>query len=55
MYLNPSIQFVIALLVFHEPLASVQLATFLLIWTGLALYSWSAWQQRPGPAAATRT
>ncbi|MGM0534959.1 MAG: EamA family transporter RarD [Pseudomonadota bacterium] len=55
MYLNPSIQFVIALLVFNEPLASVQLATFLLIWTGLALYSWSAWQQRPGPAAATRT
>jgi len=47
MYLNPSIQFLIALLVFHEPLSAVQLGTFLLIWTGLALYSWSAWQSRP--------
>ncbi|MGE4534732.1 EamA family transporter RarD [Halomonas sp.] len=47
MYLNPTIQFFIALLVFGEPLSGVQLATFVLIWTGLALYSWSAWQSRP--------
>ncbi|MWJ28468.1 EamA family transporter RarD [Halomonas sediminis] len=47
MYINPSIQFLIALLVFHEPLSPIQLTTFLLIWTGLALYSWSAWQSRP--------
>ena len=53
MYLNPTIQFVIALLVFDEPLATAQLVTFLLIWTGLALYSWSAWQSRPGGARAT--
>ncbi len=46
MYLNPSIQFFIALLVFREPLSSIQLATFLLIWLGLALYSWSAWNER---------
>ncbi|MDN3520797.1 EamA family transporter RarD [Halomonas ramblicola] len=46
MYLNPSIQFAIALLVFGEPLSGVELATFALIWTGLALYSWSAWQSR---------
>lgn len=45
MYINPSIQFLIALLVFHEPLSTVQLATFGLIWVGLGLYSWSAWQQ----------
>ncbi|GHE19488.1 EamA family transporter RarD [Halomonas urumqiensis] len=44
MYLNPSIQFFIALLVFDEPLSGAQLVTFLLIWTGLVLYSWSAWQ-----------
>ncbi|MDI5891944.1 EamA family transporter RarD [Halomonas rhizosphaerae] len=55
MYLNPTIQFVIALLVFHEPLAPVQLATFMLIWTGLALYSWSAWQSRPREASAPAT
>ncbi|GAA3909104.1 EamA family transporter RarD [Halomonas cibimaris] len=45
MYINPSMQFLIALLVFNEPLSPVQLGTFALIWTGLALYSWSAWQQ----------
>ncbi|TDO02962.1 MULTISPECIES: EamA family transporter RarD [Halomonas] len=50
MYLNPTIQFVIALLVFHEPLAVPQLVTFVLIWIGLALYSWSAWQSRPREA-----
>ncbi|WP_136246750.1 EamA family transporter RarD [Halomonas borealis] len=46
MYLNPSIQFLIALFVFDEPLRPVQLVTFLIIWAGLALYSWSAWQRR---------
>ncbi|WP_043526155.1 EamA family transporter RarD [Litchfieldella xinjiangensis] len=50
MYLNPSIQFFIALLVFNEPLNAVQLTTFVLIWIGLALYSWSAWQSRPRTA-----
>ncbi|WP_136255794.1 EamA family transporter RarD [Onishia niordana] len=56
MYINPSIQFGIALLVFHEPLAPQQLASFLLIWVGLALYSWSAWSSRartsPAPASS---
>ncbi|MFC3392329.1 EamA family transporter RarD [Aidingimonas halophila] len=47
MYLNPTIQFMIALLVFHEPLSNAQLGTFVLIWIGLGLYSWSAWQGRP--------
>ncbi|PWV80472.1 EamA family transporter RarD [Halomonas sp. A11-A] len=46
MYINPTIQFGIALLVFGEPLTAVQLATFSLIWTALALYTWSAWQGR---------
>ncbi|MAX33618.1 chloramphenicol-sensitive protein RarD [Onishia taeanensis] len=46
MYINPSIQFGIALLVFHEPLAPLQLVSFLIIWLGLALYSWSAWSSR---------
>lgn len=46
MYINPTMQFLIALLVFREPLSSAQLATFVLIWAGLALYSWSAWHSR---------
>ncbi|QFT85148.1 EamA-like transporter family protein [Halomonas sp. THAF12] len=53
MYLNPSVQFLIALFVFDEPLEPTQLATFVLIWIGLALYSWSAWQRRaPSQARA---
>ncbi|MFO7647842.1 EamA family transporter RarD [Halomonas sp. 3H] len=55
MYINPSIQFLIALMVFREPLSMVQLATFLLIWAGLALYSWSAWRSRPRRASVTAT
>lgn len=54
MYLNPSIQFFIALLVFNEPLSRIQLATFLLIWIALALYSWSAWRSRPRLPAPAR-
>ncbi|HRD34271.1 MAG TPA: EamA family transporter RarD [Rhodocyclaceae bacterium] len=46
MYINPTMQFVIALLVFREPLSAAQLSGFVLIWAGLALYSWSAWQSR---------
>lgn len=52
MYLNPTIQFCIALLIFNEPLSPIQLATFVLIWIGLAMYSYSAWQQRPREKAA---
>ncbi|MGM0824099.1 MAG: EamA family transporter RarD [Pseudomonadota bacterium] len=52
MYINPSIQFLIALTVFNEPLSPIQLITFVMIWTGLALYSWSAWQSRPRQLAA---
>ncbi len=46
MYVNPTMQFATALLIFREPLSSVQLAAFVLIWIGLALYSWSAWRNR---------
>jgi chloramphenicol-sensitive protein RarD len=53
MYINPTIQFGIALLVFGEPMTAVQLATFALIWTALALYTWSAWQGRARREPAT--
>ncbi|MHA7879627.1 MAG: EamA family transporter RarD [Saccharospirillum sp.] len=51
MYINPSMQFLFALTVFGEPLTLVQLATFVLIWSSLALYSWSAWSGRTRLAA----
>ncbi|PRY65539.1 chloramphenicol-sensitive protein RarD [Vreelandella songnenensis] len=50
MYINPSIQFLIALFIFGESLGTIQLATFVMIWLGLALYSWSSWQSRPRQA-----
>lgn len=47
MYINPTLQFLIALLIFEEPLNSVQLISFVVIWFALGLYSWSSWQSRP--------
>lgn len=44
MYINPSIQFLIAVFVFKESISAPQLASFALIWLALLLYSWSAWQ-----------
>lgn len=45
MYINPTLQFLIALFVFNEPLNQVQLISFITIWIALALYSWSAWRE----------
>ncbi|MEH6670286.1 EamA family transporter RarD [Halopseudomonas sp.] len=44
MYINPSMQFVIALLVFNEAITPIQVASFALIWLALVLYSWSTWR-----------
>lgn len=46
MYINPTLQFALALLVFDEPLSGQKLLSFVLIWLALALYSWSAWHGR---------
>ncbi|HET8791444.1 MAG TPA: EamA family transporter, partial [Modicisalibacter sp.] len=52
MYINPTLQFFIALLIFQEPLAPIQLASFVLIWIGLVLYTYSAWQSHTQGKAA---
>ncbi|WP_156445804.1 EamA family transporter RarD, partial [Sphingomonas sp. CCH9-F2] len=39
-YIAPTLQFVEAVALFHEPLRPVHLVTFALIWTGCALYAW---------------
>ncbi len=49
MYINPTLQFFIALFVFGEAISLIQLISFIMIWTALALYSWSAWQSRERP------
>ncbi|MGQ7249594.1 EamA family transporter RarD [Halomonas sp. V046] len=46
MYINPTLQFFIALWIFGEPLDPVRFATFVLIWFGLALYSFSTWRRQ---------
>ncbi len=41
-YIAPSCTFLLAILVYGEPLHTSQLWTFILIWSALALYSWDA-------------
>lgn len=46
MYINPTMQFLIARFVFEEALSFELLVSFLVIWLALALYSCSAWFAR---------
>ena len=39
-FLAPTIGFILGLSVFDEPLRNVQLASFVLIWIAIALFSW---------------
>lgn len=41
-YLTPTMLFIFAIFIFGEPFLPIQLAAFVLIWIGLALYSWSS-------------
>lgn len=51
-YLAPTIQFLLAVWLFHEPLRPERLAGFVLIWVALALYSAeSLWRLRRGSPA----
>jgi len=45
MYINPTLQFATAVWLFDEPLQPARLVTFGLIWLGLAIYSWAAWEK----------
>ncbi|KAB2847868.1 MAG: EamA family transporter, partial [Hyphomicrobiaceae bacterium] len=38
-YMSPSLQFILALAVFHEPGGAVRLASFALIWTALIIFT----------------
>ena len=42
-YLTPTLQFLLAVVVYHEPLSVIYLAAFACIWLALALYSTDAW------------
>jgi chloramphenicol-sensitive protein RarD len=45
-YLTPTLQFLLAVLVYDEPFTKVHMITFGLIWTALAIYSIDVWRGR---------
>ncbi|MDS4013962.1 MAG: EamA family transporter RarD [Candidatus Accumulibacter sp.] len=45
MYINPTLQFVTAVWVFGEAMLMPRLLSFALIWSGLLVFSWSAWRE----------
>lgn len=49
-YVNPTLQFLVAVALFGEPFTRWHAVAFPLIWGGLALYSWDSWR-RPAIAA----
>ena len=46
-YIAPTMIFVTAIFVFDEPVGTVKIAAFVMIWTALALYSFSAFRAEP--------
>ena len=40
-YINPSIQFLVALLIFAEPMTDWHFGAFSIIWVAVVIYSWS--------------
>jgi chloramphenicol-sensitive protein RarD len=51
-YLGPSIQFVLGVWLFAEPLSAARMVGFCLIWAALAVYSLEGWRQAAGARAA---
>ena len=49
MYINPTLQFLTAIYLFGEALQPARLISFGLIWLGLFVFSWSAWQKYRPP------
>jgi chloramphenicol-sensitive protein RarD len=55
-YIGPTLQFLIAIGVFHEPLSRAKLASFVLCWLAIAVYvADSVVNRRPAPAVADET
>ena len=45
-YINPSIQFLVALLIFAEPMTDWHFGAFSIIWVAVVIYSWSGFSVR---------
>lgn len=54
-YMVPTMVFLTAVLVFHEPFGTARLVAFVLIWLSLAIYSWSIFSGRGGGGNAGPT
>ncbi|RWA73352.1 MAG: EamA family transporter RarD [Mesorhizobium sp.] len=54
-YIAPTMVFLIAVLIFGEPFGTTQAIAFALIWTALAMYSWSMFKGREVRPAAPAT
>jgi chloramphenicol-sensitive protein RarD len=46
MYINPTLQLATAVWLFDEPMPTGRVLTFVLIWAGLLLYAWNAWERQ---------
>jgi len=54
-YVTPTLQFLLAVVVYREPFGSAQAVAFAFIWSALALYTWDSFQgmrMAPGTGAA---
>ncbi len=54
-YLAPTLQFLLGLFAFHEPLKPVQLACFVLIWISIAVFSFDMWRKMRAERAVGTT
>lgn len=54
-YVNPTLQFFCAVVLFSEPFTGGHMSAFALIWAALAIYSAVAWRQERSRRSAART
>jgi chloramphenicol-sensitive protein RarD len=52
-YIGPTIQLILAITLYHEPLSGPRAISFGLIWIALTLFSWDMWQQMRRETSAT--
>jgi len=43
-YLSPTLQFLLAVVAFHEPFSTAQIVSFACIWTAIAIYTADSWR-----------
>ena len=51
-YIGPTLAFFVGLFLYKEPLSATKLASFILIWISIAVFSHDAWKNRPNAKLA---